>query len=872
MTLISGLKLGRYEIKSPLGAGGMGEVYLARDTRLDRTVAIKILPKHLTEKPQAKQRFEREARVISSLQHPNICTLYDVGLQGGTDFLVMEFLDGETLGHRLARGSLRSEQMLKIGIEICEGLENAHQCGVVHRDLKPGNIMLTKTGAKLLDFGLAQRLEVAPAASLTSLPTSTKALNVEPKNPLTAEDAIVGTFQYMSPEQLQGKEADERTDIFALGAVLFEMATGKRAFDGQTQASVIAAVLEREPPPVSSLQPNSPPSLDQVVRSCLAKNPDQRWQAVRDVKLQLQWIAADVRPAAPRRKPFSILAWGFAACVLVAIAFGSGLLLRVSQSEKTVRSSLLPPQSSSFLPFNFAISPDGSRLAFVALDPNGKTALWVRSLSSATAQQLGDTDGAEFPFWSPDGRSIGFFAGGRLKTVNLAGGSMQTLCDVQIPFGATWNRDGTIVFSPTLFGPLNRVQASGGTSAVATRILRQGSVQAHRWPYFLPDGKHFLYLAQWSTPADVVGDGVYAGSLDSGEAKLISSEITGNVVYASGYLLYVRDRRIMAQPFDADRLQTTGSPVPVSEQELEQHPILFMAGLSSSQSGSLVFQSAADSPSRLQWFDARGKELSEFPEIGYTDPAISPDGRFLAISSDDERNGKHFIRAYDLERGVSTRLSNGGDEHTPLWSRDGKWIVYHSGAIGVDVYQVPADGSGPPQVLLNGKVSGVPNDWSPDGHLVFMAFSKEHPVPSLAVYSAGDKQVTEFAPRGVEAKFSPDGKWIAYAGAGIFVESFPGPGTRIQLADRGAQPLWSHDGRQIFYIEPDRKLMAVSFDPEKKAASRPRVLFQTRIAVTQLSGWQYAVAPDGRFLINSLPSDHSSPLTLVTNWNALLKK
>ena len=860
MTLISGLKLGRYEIKSPLGAGGMGEVYLARDTRLDRTVAIKILPKHLTEKPQAKQRFEREARVISSLQHPNICTLYDVGLQGGTDFLVMEFLDGETLGHRLARGSLRSEQMLKIGIEICEGLENAHQCGVVHRDLKPGNIMLTKTGAKLLDFGLAQRLEVAPAASLTSLPTSTKALNVEPKNPLTAEDAIVGTFQYMSPEQLQGKEADERTDIFALGAVLFEMATGKRAFDGQTQASVIAAVLEREPPPVSSLQPNSPPSLDQVVRSCLAKNPDQRWQAVRDVKLQLQWIAADVRPAAPRRKPFSILAWGFAACVLVAIAFGSGLLLRVSQSEKTVRSSLLPPQSSSFLPFNFAISPDGSRLAFVALDPNGKTALWVRSLSSATAQQLGDTDGAEFPFWSPDGRSIGFFAGGRLKTVNLAGGSMQTLCDVQIPFGATWNRDGTIVFSPTLFGPLNRVQASGGTSAVATRILRQGSVQAHRWPYFLPDGKHFLYLAQWSTPADVVGDGVYAGSLDSGEAKLISSEITGNVVYASGYLLYVRDRRIMAQPFDPDRLQTTGSPVPVSEQELEQHPILFMAGLSSLTVRVSCLSVGGRLPSRLQWFDARGKELSEFPELGTRTQRSLPMAAFSLFRP--TTNGTENISF------APTIWSAGSVRGLAMVAMN----IHPCGRVtvsGSSIIRGPSAlmftrclpmGRGPRRFSWNGKVSGVPNDWSPDGHLVFMAFSKEHPVPSLAVYSAGDKQVTEFrAPRS-RGKFSPDGKWIAYAGAGIFVESFPGPGTRIQLADRGAQPLWSHDGRQIFCIEPDRKLMAVSFDPEKKAASRPRVLFQTRIAVTQLSGWQYAVAPDGRFLINSLPSDHSSPL------------
>jgi len=855
----------------------MGEVYRASDTRLDRSVAIKILPLHLREKSSAKQRFEREARAISALQHPNICTLYDIGHQGGIDFLVMECLEGETLSQRLAKGPLLPVQVLKCGIEICEGLEKAHRGGVVHRDLKPGNIMLTTTGAKLLDFGLAKPFDVAPAANLTSLPTSSKALDAERRHPLTAEGEIVGTFQYMSPEQLEGKEADERSDIFALGAVLYEMATGKRAFDGKSQASVIAAIVERDPPPISMLRPTSPAVLDHVVKTCLAKDPDERWQSVHDVKRQLQWIDAGgaqtgvAVPVAAPRKLSQSAAWGIAAiCFLAAIVFASRSLLRTPQ-PMMVRSSLLPPQNSSFLPYNFAISPDGSRLAFVALDADGKTALWMRALSAPSAQQLTGTEGAQFPFWSPDSRAIGFFAEARLKTVDLTGGVVQVLCGAPASFGATWSRDGTIVFAPSLYGPLNRVPASGGTPAATTKLPRPGSIQAHRWPFFLPDGRHFLYVAQWSSPADPGGDGIYVGSLDSGDAKLVSPELTGNVLFASGHLLYVRDRRLVAQPFDPGRLRTTGPSVPISEQELERHPTFFASGVSVSQEGVLVFQSAADSPSRLVWFDSSGKELGQLPEVGYKDPALSPDGHFLAVSSDDEHNGKHFIRVRDLQRGVSARLTDGGNEQMPMWSRDGKRIAYSAAAFSSDAYEVPADGSGASQLLLNGHAMGIPNDWSPDGHIVLMNLSQEHPLPFLAIYSPGTHQVTPFVEQAVEAKFSPDGKWIAYSGAGIFVQSFPGPGARIQISNSGAQPRWARDGKQVFYIQRDRKLMAVSFDPQTGSASVPRVLFQTRIVAPNLAGWQYDVAPDGRFLINSLPSGNSSPLTLLTNWIALLQ-
>ena len=364
------------------------------------------------------------------------------------------------------------------------------------------------------------------------------------------------------------------------------------------------------------------------------------------------------------------------------------------------------------------------------------------------------------------------------------------------------------------------------------------------------------------------------GSLDSGDAKLISSELKQNVLFASGYLLYVRDRRVVAQPFDPGILQTTGPAVPISEQELEKHPVIFVSGVSASQEGVLVFQSAADSPSRLVWFDSSGKELGQLVDVGYKDPALSPDGRFLAVSSDDEHNGKHFIRVYDLQRGVSTRLTDVGEEHIPVWSRDGKRISYNSAAFDGDIYEVAADGSGAPQVILKGEATGIPNDSSPDGHLVFMTLSTGHPFPSLTTYSASTHKVTPFAERGVEARFSPDGKWITYSvgPAGIFVQPFPGPGARIPVSNSGTQPRWSHDGRQIFYIQPDRKLMAVSFDPQKKSPGAPRVLFQTRIEAQNLAAWQYDVTPDGRFLINSLPSDHSSPLTLLTDWIALVKK
>ena len=874
MMLVAGTKLGPYEVQSPLGAGGMGEVYRARDTRLGRDVAIKILPEHLSRDPLRKQRFEREAKTISSLNHPYICTLYDVGQQDGVDFLVMECVEGETFSKRLEKGPLPLEQVLKFGAQIADALDKAHRAGIVHRDLKPGNIMITPSGAKLLDFGLAKPAAPASGMTLTAAATQT--------TPVTQEGMVVGTFQYMSPEQIEEKELDGRSDIFSLGAVLYEMLTGQKAFQGKSQLSVASAILEKEPAPISSLKPLTPPAFDHAIRRCLAKDPEERWQTARDLALELKWIAETgsqtgtaVSSATKRQLPQGI-AWGFAAtCLLLVIALVATLLLRPAVSLQPIRASLLPPPNSSFLPYNFAVSPDGRHLAFVGLGPDGKTTLWVRALSGSGAQQLNGTEGASSPFWSPDSRQIGFFADRRLKTVDVSSSAVQVLCDSYFAFGGSWNREGTIVFGQTLRGPLQRVSATGGTPSPVTKIMRPDSVQTDRWPFFLPDGKHFLYFSDWRGSRDPQGNGIYVGSLDAGQSKLISSELKGNALFASGHLLYVRGRRLMAQPFDADRLETTAVAIPLTGEELEERTSFLIFGFSASQNGVLVFQSAADSASRLVWYDQNGKELGQLPQVGYKDPDISPDGRFLVVSSDDEHNGKHFIRVFDLQRGTSTRLTDTGDEHYPLWSRDGKRIAYRSGGVANETYEVPADGSGPPKILLKADMPAGPQDWSPDGRLLFMTVTEQHAFPSLEIYSPSDQKVEPFVVDGAEAKLSPDGKWIAYngPGSGILVERFPGHGGRIQVsAGVGTQPRWSHDGKQIFFIQPDRKLIAVSFDPNTGTAGPPRVLFQTRIAAERIAQWQYTVAPDGRFLINSLPANTASPLTLITGWDASLRQ
>jgi serine/threonine protein kinase len=666
-----GTKLGPYEIVSRLGAGGMGEVYRARDTRLDRMVAIKVLPEALCSDPESRKRFEREALAISSLSHRNICLLYDVGHHDGTDFLVMEYLEGETLAKRLERGPLPFDALLTVATEVADALGSAHRHGLVHRDLKPGNIMLTKSGTKLLDFGLAKKLESAADA-----PTAVTASLTEP-------GAVLGTVGYMSPEQLEGKEADARSDLFAFGAVLYEMATGRRAFAGDTKLSLASAILKSEPTPLRQFRGDAPPALERLVATCLAKNPDDRWRSAHDLKLQLQWLreapGATAALSPPSRR--QLLGWLFAA-VFFFIAAGLVVLRTSSAPEPGTfrRTSLLPPEGVSFAPFTFAISPDGSRLAFVGIGADGRDTLWVRALDSRVAQQITDSDHASFPFWAPDSRRVGFFDRGKLKIADTFTGAVQPLCDAVSGRGGTWNREGTIVFSPAVAGPLARVSEKGGTPQPVTRV-DPGSPQAHRWPWFFPDGRHFLYMNDWSLEGNPHVSGIYVGSLDGGEPRLLLTEVSGNVAYASGHLLYFNEGSLIAREFDPERFEFKDQGAPVLVQELRQDNGFRNVGYSVSDAGVLVFQSVVDWTPQLVWYDRSGRELGVLPAPVSLDPAISPDGRSVAVASDDDRNSRQYIRVFDLNRGVGTRLSSSGWENGPVWSRDGRQVFFMSNPI-----------------------------------------------------------------------------------------------------------------------------------------------------------------------------------------------
>src|SRR5262245_51665427 len=633
MPLSVGSRLGPYEILSPIGAGGMGEVYKARDTRLERTVAVKVLPAQLSVSSDARQRFEREAKTISQLSHPHICALYDVGREGETEYLVMELLEGETLTERLAKGALPLDPTLRFGQEIADALDKAHRQGIVHRDLKPGNVMLTKSGVKLLDFGLAKAMSPASQSptALTSLPTAMNEGN------LTKEGTILGTFQYMAPEQLEGREADARSDLFALGATLYEMATGKKAFTGKTQASLIGSILRDEPPSVSSIAPMTPPAFDRVVKTCLAKDPDERWQTAHDVRLQLQWIAEGgsqaglPAPLAELRRSRERLAWA-ANIVTAALAIAATWLFLQSRREpaRIVQSSILPPDKTefNFLSGSMALSPDGRLIAFIA-----GNLLWVRPLDGLSARPLAGTEGPTYPFWSPDSRSLGFFAGGKLRKIDVSGGPPETICDAPAARGGTWGRDGTIVFAPSTRYPLHRVAASGGAVVPITKLDPSKGEISHRWPTFLPDGRHFLYVSFHAIGgSEQANNSIFVGSLDSQRTEMLVRTNSNAIYSPPGYLLYWRENVLLAQPFSAKSLRLTAEPFPVAE------PVQYAQGFgnaifSVSQNGLLAYQRGRGSvPSQLTWFDRAGRQLeAAAPPGDYRNPAISHDGQKVLV-------------------------------------------------------------------------------------------------------------------------------------------------------------------------------------------------------------------------------------------------
>jgi serine/threonine protein kinase len=902
MGLAAGTKLGPYEIQSYLGAGGMGEVYLARDTRLERSVAVKILPTQISDDSEAKQRFDREARAISSLSHPNICSLYDVGLQEGTSYIVMEYLQGQTLADRLEKGPLPLDQLLRYGIDICEGLGTAHRNGVIHRDLKPGNIMLTKTGAKLMDFGLAKSVTIttSPPSGLTAT-SATPAKN----HPLTVQGTVVGTVQYMSPEQIEGKEADTRSDIFSLGCVLYEMATGKRAFEGKSTASIMAAVLERDPAPITSVEPELPATLDRVVKACLAKDPDDRLQTVQDVKLQLKWVAEESlvsgahampqRPVTGRLTVRWSVVWLVTALCGLLVAALVFAHLAGQRSQPTVRTNI---GTVDKLRFNFvgnisgppAISPDGTNIVLSATN-EGKGQLYIRSLSDLSIRPLPNTDDARFPFWSPDSRSVAFFADGKLKRLDIAGGIPVAMCDATNGRGGSWGSTGMIVFTPSFNSTLWQVPAAGGTP---TEVFKMDSVKytTYRWPWFLPDGKHFLYFAaNHSTPNNPNTGGIFFASLDGRENRLLFRSAS-NAIYASGYLLYVVGNAVRAQAFDAVSGQTRGDST-VLVDGVQNDREVWRGVVSVSQNGLLLYQPAmASTGLKLGWFDRSGKQLEEISgRDNYYQVRLSPDEKKLALAIGEP---DRTIWVYDLAGDTKSRFTFDNISHSnPVWSPDGTQIAYGTAQSGVQdavVFSKSSNGAGEAKQILGSDASNAIQqslcDWSPDGRWMiytrgtlgagaqgtdlWMLSLDGHQKPAPYITGSGDQQ---------EAQFSPDGHFVAYESneAGnpeIYVAAFPWTGAKWQVSTNGGgAPRWRHDGQELFFLAGSDQIMAA---PVKKVGSglevsQARPLF--RLNLVGENPFRYAVTRDGqRFVAIVSGEDSSLPLVLVQNWTAELKK
>jgi Tol biopolymer transport system component len=878
VTLAPATRLGPYEILSVIGAGGMGEVYRARDTRLARTVAVKVLAPSVVDRPDSRQRLEREARAAAALQHPHICALHDVGHQDGIDYLVMEHLEGETLAARMKRGRLSRAECLRFAREIAAALHEAHRHAVVHRDLKPGNVMLTRTGIKLLDFGLA-RVSTPPPLSAGGSGEDV----LTRSGPLTAAGQICGTLQYMAPEQLEGREADARTDIFAFGMVLYEMASGRRAFEAATERGLIAAIQSSEPPLLDWAE------LDRIVRACLAKEPDERWESAGDLLRALEWIEAKPSPS-PERAAGSWIGWVMAgALAVISLALAAALARRPAPRETPVRFEFPASIGGSFLAMVPAVSPDGSRVLFSSRDAQGLEVLWVRRLDSTVATPLEGTEGAAAHFWSPDGESIGFLADQHLKKISARGGPAMTICDVSALLGASWSPAGQIVLAPLNRGPLSLVAATGGPLRQLTSLDEARGENSHRWPHFLPDGRRFVYLARSAQPEN---NALYLGSLDSRETKRILV-VQSNAAYAPGqaggpgHLLFVREGSLLAQRFDPDAAQVAGEPTVVIEKVHWVPPSSFSAFSVSADGRVLAYRGAGANRSELGWFDRIGRRLGTVGPAGeYSEVVLSPDGRRVAVSQPDARTGNRDVWVLDLSTGVLSRLtSNPANDWQPVWSPDGSRIAFASDRsdAGQSIYQRQVSGTGD-DVLMpqTASIRGVPQSWSPDGRwLLVQRFAPSAGLWLIPQDAAGKPQpLIESPPSTSASRMSPDGRRVAYGSdeSGryeVYVRTLPWAVTqgkwRISTGG-GMEPRWRRDGRELYYVTPQRELMAVAVKAlEPFEASAPQRLFAS-------CGFSFVFAPgalpfydvsaDGRrFLINCLTAETaSSPVAVVVNW------
>ncbi len=851
MTIVSGTRLGPYEIIAPLGAGGMGEVYRARDTRLDRSVAVKILPAEFANDAQLRARFEREAKTISQLNHPNICTLHDVG----DNFLVMELLEGETLASRIDRGPLPLEQVIRYGIDIARALDVAHRQGIVHRDLKPGNVMITKSGAKVLDFGLAKSSEVSVDYEAATI-----------QRPLTSEGMIIGTFQYMSPEQLEGQHIDHRSDIFALGAVLYEMATGRRAFDGKTKTSLIAAIVAAQPTPVHELQPLTPAAFEHVISKCLEKDPEDRWQSAHDIASELEWIMEGLgrTEAAPRAR---VRPWIFAIAVhasAVALAIAAYALLRHRGVEPRMSVAIaMPPRLADYYGHS-ALSPDGNSVALAGFKDNAHT-LWVRTLDEAEPHALAGTDGAVQPFWSADGKSIGFFADGKLKRIPATGGPTQVICDAPFPNGGTWNAAGVIVFNGGAVDPLMRVDANGGKPRAITKLGPKD--EAHRWPQFLPDGDHVVFLVDAGRTED---HHIQVVSLRDGSVHELMQAVT-NAVYADpGYLLYTRGGSLLAQPFDAKKLKFTGDARLVAEHielDWQNHRREFTAA-----GGRLLYRSVSPD-SRLAWVDRAGRSISNVGEARhYGAFQVSPDEKKVMVEQLDADGRGDDLWQIDAERGLTTRFTfDPASDLQPVWSRDGKRVAFLSMRGNGDLFA--ADVANPSNVTRLTKVASQdvnPTSWSSDGDSLFTDRQlPNHADPDIYVYSFRTQELKPFIAtpfNEYSGTISPDGSMFAWVSEEsghpeVYVARYPSLADRRQVSSGGGfGPRWRADGHELFFVSLGSQVMSADLTKEN---ATPQALFA-------ISGQSFDVSRDGqRFLIEQAVDDPAKiPLTLVTNWSA----
>ena len=899
-----GTRLGPYEIIGPLGAGGMGEVYRARDTRLDRSVAIKILPAHLAADPAFKARFDREARAVSALSHPHICTLHDVGEQEGVHFLVMELIEGETLAARLTRGPMPAAEGLRVAVQICEALALAHRHGIVHRDLKPGNVMLTRTGSKLLDFGLAK--QGAHGAPPISSVVMTEA------SPLTTQGTIVGTWQYMSPEQLEGLEADARSDIFAFGAMFFEMMAGRRAFEARSQAGLIAAIMSNQPPALSAVLRGASPALDRIVQRCLAKDPDDRWQSATDLASELKWVAQEsavtsvgapaasgaATPSAPsgfetRPEPASRprrverLAWAVLTVVLLGAiaALSTRSLFSRAEPPRLVTATLLPPGEATFdTRYAPAVSPDGRMIASVAIGPDGKSSLYLRGLDGDEMRRITDSDNAAHPFWSPDGRWVGFFSGEKLMKVDTAGGPALALCEARDGRGASWSKDGVIIFQPRFSDPLFKVAAGGGKPEALTVLDEKQFHVAHRWPMFLPDGRRFLfYVVATTNPATSEHSGIYMGSLDSPAITQVM-RVDSRMAYAQGYLLYKIGTTLMAQPFDPDQAKPVGDPLPLAAQISGGAYSWGGADFGVSDQGTLAYRAGTGGgQTELAWIERSGKKIGQVGEPDfYNDIRLSPDGHLLAIAIGKDA-GDMWL--HDLTRDVRTRFTfDPADDATPVFSPDGTKVAFASARKGIgDLYYRDAQGTSEDVLLYSAGTQLSAHDWSRDGRfIVFTCLSRKSGF-DLWTYDMVEKKAAPWYEGPFDqlsARLSPDSRWIAYSSTEsgreeIYVQAFPAKGEgRWQVSKGGTLPHWRADGKEIYYETPDGTMMAADVRTEGTFdVGTPHPLFKGLFKTS--SGANFDVTPDGsRFLVNALKESDRSALstTLVLNWPAMLKK